>query len=71
MAKVEWWGKAMPKHFRVFWLIVELVFSVAIVEAQEVPIALAYSGLRRSHGFLRCGMDCGKGFAIKGTQSKP
>ena len=34
MAKVEWWGKAMPKHFRVFWLIVELVFSVAIVEAQ-------------------------------------
>jgi putative ABC transport system substrate-binding protein len=35
MAKVEWWGNAMQKHFRVFWLIVGLVSGVAIAEAQE------------------------------------
>jgi putative tryptophan/tyrosine transport system substrate-binding protein len=35
MATAEWWGNAMQKHFRVFWLTMGLVFGVAVAEAQE------------------------------------
>src|SRR5687767_12802521 len=35
MAKVEWWGNTMQKHFRVFWLTMGLVFGVAVAETQE------------------------------------
>jgi putative ABC transport system substrate-binding protein len=34
MAKVEWWGNAMKKHFRVFLLTVGLIFGAAVAEAQ-------------------------------------
>jgi putative tryptophan/tyrosine transport system substrate-binding protein len=35
MAKAEWRGNAMKKHFRVFLLTMGLVFGVAVAEAQE------------------------------------